>query len=223
MILPELALQIGFGRVGWAIVAAAAIVHATPGARRWTRYRVWTVLLLTSAAVALPGQLSFAYWLGLACQYPSGLLVGCCVASLWTRLHGERLVYQMPSRLAIVIAPAGALLYLDAIGWLAHGYYFWGFSQLAAPLFALAATGACVASIARDGLRPSTLALIIALSLFTLLRLPTGNLWDALIDPLLWGWACAAVVSMLRKARRLHRANATAPTYSKIKEYLRVT
>jgi hypothetical protein len=213
MNLPELALQIGYGRVGWAIVLAAAIIHATPAARRWTRYRVWAVLLAASAAVALPGQASYAYWLGLACQYPSGLLVGCCVASLWTRMRGERLVYRMPARLAIVIAPAGALLYLDAIGWLAQGFYFWGFSQLAVPALALAATGACVLSIARDGLRPSALALTIALSLFTLLRLPSGNLWDALLDPLLWAWACAAVIGMLRQRQ----------SDSKTKEYLRVT
>lgn len=215
MNLPELALQIGYGRVGWAIVAAAAIIHATPAARRWTHYRIWAVLLLTSVLVALPGPASFAYWLGLAWQYPSGLLVGCCVASLWTRMRPEHAVYKLPARLAMIIAPAGALLYLDAVGVLAQGFYFWGFSQLAAPLFALAVTGACVVSIARNGLRPSALALLIALSLFTLLRLPSGNLWDALLDPLLWGWACAAVIGMLRKAR--------AKTDSETKEYLRVT
>lgn len=215
MNLPELALQIGYGRVGWAIVAAAAIVHAAPRAWEWTAYRIWAVLLLASVLVALPGQASYAHWLGLACQYPSGLLVGCCVASLWTRLRPEPLVYKMPTRLALVIAPAGALLYLDAIGVLAQGFYFWGFSQLAAPLFALGATGACVVSIARNGLRTSALALLIALSLFTLLRLPSGNLWDALLDPLLWAWACAALIGMLRKGR--------APTDSETKEYPRVT
>lgn len=201
MNLPELALQVGYGRIGWAIVASAAMINLTPAARRMSRLKIWACMLAAAVLVALPGAASYAHWLGLAFQYPSALLVGCCIASLWMRLHGDRLVYQMPPRLAIAIVPAGALLYLDAVGWLSHGYYFWGFSPYAAPGFALAASIGCVVAIARAGLRPSTLALLTALSLFTLLRLPSGNLWDALLDPLLWGWACACVFAMLRKQR----------------------
>jgi hypothetical protein len=32
------------------------------------------------------------------------------------------------------------------------------------------------------------------LLLFALLRLPTGNLWDALLDPLRWAWAVASAI-----------------------------
>jgi hypothetical protein len=68
----------------------------------------------------------------------------------------------------------------------------------------LLGTLACVAAIATRGARPATLALFIALSLFTLLRLPSGNLWDAMLDPLLWGWSLVALLSVLRRrfARR---------------------
>jgi hypothetical protein len=40
--------------------------------------------------------------------------------------------------------------------------------------------------------------------LFSLARLPTGNLWDALLDPLLWLWAMASAgAGALRALRRM--------------------
>ena len=206
MTLPELALQVGYGRIGWAIVASAAVIHLWPAARTLTRRHIALVLALALTAAALPGQASFAYWLGLACQYPSGLLVGCCAATIWWRMSGEPAPYQLPLSLVIALPPLGALLYLDAIGLLTRGYFFWGFSEVAAPLLALLGSVACVVSIAMRGARPATLALFISLSLFTLLRLPSGNLWDALLDPLLWGWSCVALVSLVR--RKLARRSA---------------
>ncbi|RYE87400.1 MAG: hypothetical protein EOO78_35840 [Oxalobacteraceae bacterium] len=44
-----------------------------------------------------------------------------------------------------------------------------------------------------------------AVVLFSLLRLPSGNLWDALLDPLLFGWAIAALLAgaLRRRGRRV--------------------
>lgn len=209
MTLPELALQVGYGRIGWAIVASATLLHLWPAARTLTRQHMALVLALALIAAMLPGQASYAFWLGLACQYPSGLLVGCCAATIWARMAGERARYQLPLSLVIALPPLGALLYLDALGLLTHGYFFWGFSEVAAPALALLGTVACLGSIATRGARPATLALFISLGLFTLLRLPSGNLWDALLDPLLWGWSCVALVSLVR--RKLAQRSAAVP------------
>lgn len=208
MNLPELTLQVGYGRIGWAVVATAALIQLWPAARTLTRQHLVMVLVMALMAVALPGQASYAYWLGLACQYPSGLLVGCCGATIWSRMSGERRRYQLPLSLAVVLPPLGLLLYLDAIGLLAHSYFFWGFSDVIAPAMALLGTVACVAAMAMRGVRPATLALFVALGLYTLLRLPTGNLWDALLDPLLWGWSCVALAGCVRT--RLARRSALA-------------
>ncbi|QYF94851.1 hypothetical protein KY495_06615 [Massilia sp. PAMC28688] len=198
MNLPELALQIGYGRIGWAVVASAIVIYWWPRARPLTYWHAGLVMLAAACAALLPGEASYAYWVGLACQYPSGLLVGCCLASIWWRVRGEPGRYRLPPVLAIVLAPVGLLLYLDAIGVFAQGSYFWGFGPALAPGAALLGMLACAGAIAMRGARVTTLALFMALALFTLLRLPSGNLWDSLLDPLLWIWSCAALVSLLR-------------------------
>ena len=82
----------------------------------------------------------------------------------------------------------GVLLYLDAFGLIAGGYYYAGFGGRAALGAVLLAAGGAVAA-ARGRLTPQAAAILGALALFSFARLPSGNLWDALLDPLLWGWA----------------------------------
>jgi hypothetical protein len=53
-------------------------------------------------------------------------------------------------------------------------------------------------------------ALLAAVLLFSLLRLPTGNLWDALLDPLLWAWALGSVVVAVRRYYYSRSARAAA-------------
>jgi hypothetical protein len=209
MNLPELAVQIGYGRIGWAVVASAVVIHWWPRAGQLKRAHAGLVMLVAVLAALLPGEMSYAYWVGLACQYPSGLLVGLCLTSIWWRLSGEPGRYRLPPAVAMVLPPVGLLLYLDAIGLLAQGFYFWGFGPALAPGAALLGMIACVAAIAMRGARAPALALFMALGLFTLLRLPSGNLWDAVLDPLLWCWSCAALVSLLRT--RLTRGEAALP------------
>ncbi|KAF1048185.1 MAG: hypothetical protein GAK34_02165 [Delftia tsuruhatensis] len=74
--------------------------------------------------MALPGPASAAWHLGLAFQYPSGLLCGLC------------LVFLLPLPAAAVLAALGTALYLDAFGLLAGGSYYAGFGPTAAPLLA---------------------------------------------------------------------------------------
>ena len=55
----------------------------------------------------------------------------------------------------------------------------------------------------RGHARGSAASLLGAFALFSLLRLPSGNLWDAVIDPLLWAWAVVALlVAALRRTGR---------------------
>lgn len=194
MSLPDLAWQTAYGRLAWAIVAAAMLVALWPAHKKLPRAAVGAVLAAAALAMALPGEASPAWWLGLGFQYPSGMLVGLCLLGLRARWQGTQADAFMPVPVAAAIAIAGTALYLDAIGWLSQGYYYAGFGPVGAPVVALVATVGCALALLRGGGGRHHLALLGALLLFTLLRLPTGNLWDAVLDPLLWAWALATLV-----------------------------
>ena len=203
MTLPDLASQIVYGRIGWAIVAATVACALWRGAAPLSRIGVAAILGGALALMALPGNLSPAWYLGLAFQYPSGLLVGCCLVRLTERWNGARRSAAMPPSLAGVLAVAGTLLYLDAVGFLTSGYYYAGFGGVLAPLVAVILAGACALAIVRHHAPGIAAAVLGAVVLFSVLRLPSGNLWDALLDPLLFGWAIAALLAAaLRRTRR---------------------
>ena len=222
MDLPALDWQFLYGRLGWAIVLATAVAGLLPVAMRRSRPVVGGLLLLSGVLMALPDSASPAYWLVLAFQWPSGLLIGLCLLKLFKAWPGARDVSSMPTGLAAAIAISGIALYLDAIGLLSLGMYYWGFGPFAAPLVALAAIAGCALAAVLGHARLHALAALGALALFSILRLPTGNLWDALLDPLLWGWAVGSlgikgalwVARKVRDARRStgkHAEPHTAP------------
>jgi hypothetical protein len=212
MSLPDLAWQIVYGRLAWAVVLAAVAFSLLPLA--WRRSRMLPVLLLAGAGIAcaLPGPASPAWGLGLAFQYPSGLLVACCLLKLFDHRAASRGARVLTPALASGLALLGAALYLDTFGLIAQGYYHAGFGPNAAPLMAVLAALACAAAIVRRRALRQAVPLLGALVLFSSLRLPTGNLWDALIDPLLWGWALVALgAAALRKLRRAPAESAPLP------------
>lgn len=198
MSLPDLSLQIIYARLAWALVAASMLLSVLPGvlprvfpvlAQRTKLIVAVTVALL----MALPGEASPAYWLTLVFQYPSGLLTGYSLVALCARWNGKPVDFLLHPAFALLLTLLGAVLYLDAFGVLALGLYYRGFDADAAAVLAITAALAGVAAIwLRFGAGGA--ALLVAVLLFSLLRLPTGNLWDALLDPLLWAWALASAI-----------------------------
>lgn len=205
MNLPDLALQIVYGRLAWGIVVAALALAWLPGV---TRRTLIAVPLASIVMMALPGEASPAYWLTLAFQYPSGLLAGCALVTLCSRWQGRTVRVLLPAAFALPIAVAGMLLYLDTFGVLALGLYHGGFSAHAAPLLGCAGVVLCAAAIMRGQAAGPALALMTGLLLYALARLPSGNLWDALLDPLVWGWA---VVSLPAAAVRFATGRRAVP------------
>jgi len=209
--LPDLMLQIVYGRLAWALVAAALLLALLPVTARRTKV---LIVAATVALMALPGPASPAYWLTLALQYPSGLLLGFAVMALRARWHGRQPRFAMRPGLALGLAAIGLLLYLDTFGVLALGLYYGGFSPVAAPLLACAAAVGFAVNAWRGHAAAPSAAMLMALLLFSVLRLPTGNLWDALLDPLLWSWALGSTIVAARRRlagrRALHRQPAQA-------------
>lgn len=200
MTLPEFALQAVYGRLSWAIVLAAAVAALLPATLGRRRPAIAAVLGSAGLLLAFSGERSVAYWLGLTFQYPSGLLTLLCLFSLFARWRGTAPGALIPRSLVAPLALAGTVLYLDAMGVLALGLYYAGFGPLAAPLLALCGAAACALALGRGRGGRQHAALLGALVLFSLLRLPSGNLWDAVLDPLLWAWA---VVAAVRQGLRL--------------------
>ncbi|MDO9197238.1 hypothetical protein [Rhodoferax sp.] len=156
--------------------------------------------VLVIAWTLMPGAMSPAHWLGLAFQTPS--LMSGAICLVWflrqarqapgtgVSMAGPRL--DALAILAWVGVVLGWVLLLDTLAWLPVSIYAWGFSTAAfgtVLVFAMllwVLFGATGSNRKASRLAAFVLPLLV-LTLFLLTRLPTGNVWDALLDPWLWG------------------------------------
>lgn len=208
MTLPDLALQFVYARLAWALVLAAILVGLWPASRRLPRRVLGATLAGCLLLMTLPGAASPAWHLGLAFQYPSALLAGLCLLKLharWRKASGP-VPAALPVPLAAALGVTGLLLYLDAFGLIAGGYYYAGFGGRAA-LGAVLLAVICALAATRGRTQSQTAAVLGALALFSLARLPSGNMWDALLDPLLWGWALVTLLGAALRALLRARAH----------------
>ncbi len=185
-------LRLAFN-VFWAMVLGGVGAWLS---RSWARpYRlglvggllVWTLL---------PGPVSPAYWLGLAFQVPSFAMVLICLywmldlfmpahdrARAWTL---EPAQIQVLKGLGLAGVVLGWLLLLDTLALLPFTFYAWGFSSAALAGLALLGSLPWVLRGTAPAARLLSFLVLLVLTLYALTRLPDGNFWDALIDPLLW-------------------------------------
>jgi hypothetical protein len=179
--------------LGWAIVLGAVTLQLA--SRLPTRGR-WTLAGLVLLWTLLPGAASPAFWLGLAFQSPSLMSVVFCIVWLLPppgRVPGVAALSATADSgsqkvLFLLGVVLGWVLLLDALAWFPVSIYAWGFGSAAVALALLAAALLWLLSGSR-----ATVSLLAVLALFVLTRAPSGNLWDALLDPLLWlalqiGW-----------------------------------
>lgn len=204
MTLPELGAQFVYARIAWGLLLAALLLAAWRCRGDVALRQAGVVTLLSMGVMWLPGAASPAYWLGLALQQPSVLLAALCGLSLH-RPAGVRAPLLAPA--APWLAGLGVLLYVDALGWSRFEWYALGAQPRLAPVLALVLGGMALAVLRTPALRPSAGALLVAVFGFSVLRLPTGNLFDALLDPLLW-LACVALTAASCSRRLRRRASA---------------
>lgn len=112
-----------------------------------------------------------------------------------------------PKWLAAAGIVLGWVLLLDTLALLPVSVYAWGFSSAAFAFVAAFVTMAWVVGAkapARSLAGPAVVLCVLAL--FVLTRLPTGNVWDALLDPWLWlalqAYGLFSVVRRLKLVRR---------------------
>ncbi len=194
--LPELALMRPFLHVSWAVVLACMVMWL---GHRWPRRFQLGLAGLLLGWTLLPGPVSPAFWLGLAFQVPSLMSTAICLASLLAiRRTGARRLSDPAQMRALQWAGLGGvalgwLLLLDTFAVLPVSLYAIGFSPAAVGVTALLASLPWMLFGPGHPWRVVSGLLGGVLLLQVLLRLPSGNLWDALIDPWLWlalqlGW-----------------------------------
>ena len=215
-----LALSVGM-HLGWALTlgAGSAFLLRTAKVTNVTSRRI--VALLIALLCLLPNEWSPSWWLGLAFQTPSLTLQGLCGLYLYQHLKVQAgttmpltdsttppVQARWPLSLLLVAIIAGWVLALDTFALFDIALYAIGFTPyavLAALFFA------CLLQLisARSGHAQNTrhyrelaAIVLIAIVVHLLVRVPTGNLWDALLDPWLWVIAHGlAIYVVLRKTR----------------------
>ena len=196
--LPQAWAMQGALTFGWALVLALL------GALLGSRLTLVPRRLLAAAlalSTLLPGALSPDYWLGLAFHAPSLLSMLLCVLYLQRLLFparptvpallqaaGPTPVAAMAQGLFAALAVAlGYVLLLDTFAVLPLEVYAWGFSPaLLLGLLALSLAPWVWRGPVAVARGPGRWLAPAALLLFAATRLPTGNVWDAVLDPWLW-------------------------------------
>ncbi len=184
-----------YALAGWSVVLAwlAATVLARWGWGRWAgvpAQRFAAVAMVLAVCLAGPGGLAF--WLGLAFQSPSLSMCLLCAVLLWRRLgpqaHGghaeqDAMAQRTRTYFAGLAAVLGWALLLDTYALLPVQLYALGFSPaMGAVLWLLVA----LPWVLWRKLGAQGWVVGCALLLFVALRLPSGNVWDAVLDPWLW-------------------------------------
>lgn len=202
MILPDQLVVIVYGKFAWGIVLASILTNALDNLNRGDRRLLLVVIMLSMGSMWLPGVASPSHWLGLAFQSPSGLLAGYCGFTLRRRLFDGIEAAGLPTTVAQCLALLGAILYADALGFLTVNLYALGFDPIWSPLFALSLSVIAVAVLWRRGGATIGWAVLFAIALFQVGRLPTGNLFDVVLDPMIWVWSLwRALTSTLKQVK----------------------
>ena len=204
-VLPALSVLRWAQPLFWGVVMAAGAARLLAGRSPLVRR-----LAMACAVVwaFLPGSVSPTWWLGLGFQLPSWvtlLLCGAYVVGSWRQATPRQGPAAAPASgldwLAVLGLLLGALLLADMFVWLPFSFYRWGFSSLAFGM--VLAIVVWIWVLAKQAQRQrEALWVIGALALYTLTRLPTGNVFDALIDPWLWLVLMGACVRRVWRAAR---------------------
>ena len=188
-VFPQPALrQVGVHILWGVVLATAGWRMAYVLQPRWR----FGLAVLVGLGSSFPGPMSPAYWLELAFASPSWTSVLLCGLWLWRQTRAQapfssswtpRPSNRIPIPWVICGLVVGWVLALDTFAVLPiqQSVYGWGFSSQASLVLTVGASAAWVISARGIHTLP-----FLALALFVLTRLPSGNVWDAVLDPLLW-------------------------------------
>ena len=209
----------------WSLVLLASVLllarpgHTSNLAPVRTGRTVLAMALLLAVWAWLPGAWGLAYWLRLAFQTPS---LSAALLALTVLVQHLRRLGWIPSKVEDDVGGVGLWtgLYLGAgvaLGWVLLldtfalfpvSVYAWGFQPSA---LALACTLALLPWVLTGGKAWRAFGawqLCAALALFALWRWPSGNVWDAVLDPWLWLVLNSNAFRLVASRRRLRASDA---------------
>jgi len=194
-VLPQLQMQQVFHTASWLAVLSWLSVKFIPlydKQWRWLVSSLFWFLVLLCWSTPLSS-------LGLAFQSPSLMSLCLCVAAAWEDLRGpsRRLFYstlavQASGWMWLLPITVGWMLLMDTFGFLPWDIYSIGFEPalvwLAWVLMGLWMASAYLLTLAEWHRKVATCVLV-ATGLFVYTHAPSGNAWDAWLDPGLWLFA----------------------------------
>lgn len=181
-VLPHAALLPLWVKLSWAVVVSAV-------ALRWTyRFKptVWPAAVV-AVILLLPRTDVLSGYLALAFQTPSLVLVAWALWCWIDVLQLREPVSTTPTPVAGVGVLLGWALVLDTLNywpsWFNPQLYALGFES--AGLWWVLVLMAVVLLCAQVPKR-WVLSAVVVLTVYVWLRLPSGNVWDAVLDPFVW-------------------------------------
>ena len=181
-VLPQAAWLPLWVKLSWAIVVSATVLRVSGGIRQapWLAALVGVALLLPRVDV-LSGYLALVF------QTPSLVLVAWglwCWGDVWLQ---RKPVSTTPWGVALLGVLLGWALVVDTLNywpvWFNPQLYALGFEASGLWLvLALTAGGLWVCDVPQRWMWSAWAVLLV----YAVLRLPTGNVWDALLDPFVW-------------------------------------
>ena len=171
--------------LSWGVLVSACVLRWAPASVNARRLGL-VVFLIT----AMP-SLHVAGYLALAFQTPSWVAVAWALWVWRDALRGPHDAQAVTNPVSVVWPLLGVLLgwalVLDTLNswpaWFNPQLYAWGFE--ASALWVVLAV--CAVLLAWAAMPcAATLTVVGVLAAFALTRWPTGNVWDALLDPFVW-------------------------------------
>jgi hypothetical protein len=106
----------------------------------------------------------------------------------------------------LVLLVLGWLLLLDTAALLPFSLYAWGFTPAAVAVTTALALLPWLGGRGKLAFVPSVYLLALVVAVMVVLRLPTGNVWDAWLDPWLWVALHVLAFNALRTSRNAAKA-----------------
>ena len=193
-LLPTLPMQTLTHALVWLAVWAWVLSSRLPMADR--RLRWWWGSLTAALWLSWPPVLEH---LGLVFQTPSLMTLFVCVMAAWQDVRGRSArLFASPSEgqtrrwVWLCVMGFGWVLCLDNFGLLPWDLYSMGFGSGLVWLGWMASgswMALCLLLALNTTQRRAATCLLMATALFAFTHAPTGNVWDAWMDPLLWLYA----------------------------------
>ncbi len=180
--LPYAAVLPLWVKLSWALVMSAVVLRLT------YRFKptVWPAAVV-AVVMLLPRTDVLSGYLALAFQTPSLVLVAWALWCWADVLQLREPVATTPTPVAAAGVLLGWALVLDTLnywpGWFTLQWYALGFES--AGLW-LALVGVAAALLWGQVSKRWVLSALAVFAAYVWLRLPTGNVWDALLDPFVW-------------------------------------